>query len=1174
MESVEEIKQLKETIATLESQRLILGDLVVDASVAALQKQIADLRSPFTEERKLVSILFCDIVGSSNMAANRDPEDVLNIVSGALHEMNMAVENLGGTVITYMGDGILAVFGAPKAQEQHAEQAVRAALAIQDRISAYGSFLQANRGLYDFKVRVGVNSGRVVGGGVGTRQGEYTVIGDAVNMAARFEAAAPPGGVLIGETTFQLAGGEDNFETKAWEPIEVKGSPKPQPVYQVLRGRKSRQSRVSVQAPMTGRNSELSVLQAAFQRVSSQLKPEIIHVIGPAGIGKSRLRHEFISWLETLSNPPQVSLGSALGYTANIPYGLVSSLLNATLDMVDTDLMERRREKLHEGLKAAGELSAEHRHGLAALTAVDLEDSKLDDLEPQTRRNVIFESFVTFWSRKSRQSAVVLILEDTHWADALSLDLIYELLVDWQGGQLMLVFFTRSDSHQDVRYAELRAKSDEAAFIEIYLHELDSAETRLLVQGLLASKNVPAELVSAIDEQAEGNPFFVEEIVNSFLEDGTLVHQKEGWKLTSDLAEIQVPDTVQGVLAARIDRLDPDDKQTLQHAAIIGRSFAQQVLAGILEREIEESLSNLSERDFITKMGRATLTDDWEWLFRHVLVQEVAYESVLVEVRRKLHCRIANYLEAIAPDRIDELAPTMALHFERGGLWDRAIFYLTRTAERAAGEFALREALASYDQAVELAEKHPENIPQETLLEIYEKRGDVRALAYEFEGAESDFRLGLAAARRDHDQTREQSLLVRLGFLYRTADRLEEAVEYLKTGLDVARQSGDLRAVADILYHLGTVAWTEGDNNTALAYQQEAADICRELGLSDLVAVQALHGLAEAQQWAGNPREAVENYKQSIILSRQIGDKSYESENLYMLADCLGYGGIGDYELARQSVNLALDISRMARMDGHSTPALLVAGFIYGRAGDYQQGFSFLNEALAWSEKLGVIRFQTAVYIHMAILYREINLDEKARDVDALGLQIAEDHGVGFYLLGLRAGLAIDRLRLGDLDVGQELLESYDLTRRKGQWMHGVSYLQGLAEWALASGELQDALNYSLKMGEIAAAGGMRDNAARARIYQGQVFTALGDFEAAETELKIVQKVAAEIKGVRLQWDTYAALEKLYRAWGKDAQADLQLARVITIVNQIRENLKADDLKVGLPDFPAEIGKQ
>ncbi len=262
-----------------------------------------------------------------------------------------------------------------------------------------------------------------------------------------------------------------------------------------------------------------------------------------------------------------------------------------------------------------------------------------------------------------------------------------------------------------------------------------------------------------------------------------MIRQRDGWELTRELADIKVPDTIQDVLAARIDRLDADNKQTLQHAAIIGRSFSQQLLTDLMDRETGEALEKLGERDFVQNMGQATASIiDCEWLFRHVLVQEVAYKSALVEIRRTIHRRIATYFQSNAQDRVDDLAPTLALHFERSSR-DRAVAYLLRAAERAARIFALREALTFYDRAVKMAESHPEDIPHETLLEVYEKRGDVRALAYKFVGAEADFRFGLDAARTSGSRVREQRLLVRLGFLFATAIRLEEAIAYLKAGL-------------------------------------------------------------------------------------------------------------------------------------------------------------------------------------------------------------------------------------------------------------------------------------------------------------------------------------------------------------------------------------------------------
>ena len=1166
MDQEEKSQQLKNAIVALEAQRTILGDLVVEASISALQKEIASLRPAYIEERKLVSILFCDIVGSTRIAADRDPEVVLTIVNGALQEMNQAIEFFGGTVSRYMGDGILAIFGAPKAQERHAEQAIRAGLAIQDRMAVYADQLRQEHDLPNFQARVGINSGHVVGGVVGGEHGEYTVIGDAANLASRFEAAAPPGAVLVGESTYHLAGGERILDTEALVPIAVKGSLKAQRVYLVKRLHAFPKLIGAAQAPLTGRSSEMTTLQESFQRINEQQTLAFIQVIGPAGIGKTRLRREFTAWLESSPIPHHLYLARALTFSGSTPYALASSLLKAAMNIVDTDTLEQRRENLLAGWQEIGSLSEEHLHGLAALTAVNLEKNSLDDLDPQARRDVIFESFITFWQRQAEQSLLVLVLEDTHWADELSLDLLEKLADALRNTGLLLIFISRPARRQEGRYLTLKSRLDKAFLSPIILKELDLGQTGRLVKGLLAFNEVPLDLIRGIDDKAQGNPFFIEEIVNSLLEDGSLMNQDGAWVLTKDMAAVQVPDTIQGVLATRIDRLEQDDKQILQYAAIIGRSFAQKVLAGLFEREIEGPLESLRERDFIVKSGRMALEDDWDWLFRHVLVQEVAYESVLIEIRRKTHYRIALNLESIAQDRVDELAPTMAHHFQYGQQWDRAIFYLVQAAEHAAQMFALQDALSFFDRAIDLGEAHPREIPPNTLLDIFEKRGDARALAYEFDSAEVDFRICLAEARRAGDRKREQSLLVRLGFLFRTADRLEDAVEYLQAGLEVARRSADRRAVADTLYHIGTVAWTDGDIVAALRYQEEAVDICQQLELQDLVAVQALHGLAEAQTWVGNPRQAVENFQKSIQLARQIGDKSYESENLFMMAyACLNDSGIADYDLGLESVEQALEISRKARLDGHTAPALFVAGAIYGAIGDYKKGFEYINEAIAWSENLGVVRFKTVAYYSLAGLYRDINLFEKALDAGARGLKIAVDNQIEFNLNGLRASVAIDRLHLRDLSVEQELLSTLGLAQENGQGIHVLRCLEGLAEWAAAVEDWPLLLHYCRKMEEIAADGGQWGSAARAGKFRAVAFIAMGEFQTAENELKRVVKIANKIRGVRFISDVHAAMEQLYRAWGKEAQADEEAAQVVAIVEQIRANLQDAELQIGLP---------
>ena len=272
---------------------------------------------------------------------------------------------------------------------------------------------------------------------------------------------------------------------------------------------------------------------------------------------------------------------------------------------------------------------------------------------------------------------------------------------------------TRPVTEIGAKVLEIRKRIPKHVYTEIRLGELSQDETAKMVGSLLQTRGLPSWLVDTITDRAEGNPFFVEEIINTFIHDGTLKSENGDWIVTRNVADIHVPDTVQGVLAARIDRLDPDLKRVIQHAAIIGRTFWQKLLSDLINEDIESGLTSLTELDFVLEHGRAALMEDWEWIFRHVLVQEVAYDSVLKEVRKHVHRQIAEWIEKQASDRVDELAPTLARHYELGHIWDKSIDYLSRAADRSRRLFAMREALRFYDRAIALAENHSDAFSRE-----------------------------------------------------------------------------------------------------------------------------------------------------------------------------------------------------------------------------------------------------------------------------------------------------------------------------------------------------------------------------------------------------------------------------------------------------------------------------
>jgi tetratricopeptide (TPR) repeat protein len=700
------------------------------------------------------------------------------------------------------------------------------------------------------------------------------------------------------------------------------------------------------------------------------------------------------------------------------------------------------------------------------------------------------------------------------------------------------------------------------------LRDLTPSETNSVVRSLLGSAAIPDALLETIAETTQGNPFFIEEVINTLIEEGALRQVDGDWQLTRAMGDIHVPDTVQGVLAARIDRLGHEAKRLLQHAAIVGRIFWQQLLADLLGSDVDSPLAHLSEREFIRRLGRAVLVEDWEWIFRHALVQEVAYESVLKESRRQVHRQVAEWLEARAADRPDDLAPTLAYHFEQSQVWDKAIAFLAHAANRAKGLFAMRDALRLYDKALALAEAHAESVEKDTVLRLRQGRGGARALAGEFDGALADLQAVRGAAHAAGDADWERGLLSELGMIFRRLDDYDQSKALLREALELARISGDQRAAADILYHLGTVAWSEGKNTEAAAYHQEAVDICQTHGLTDLVAVQALHGRAEAYAFSAQAEKAAEFYTESLGLARQIGDRSYESENLQMLGGVnTGLMGTADLTNAVALAEESLAIARAAKLEWHVAPSLMTLGIALGEAGDYSRGIANLEECARFAESHGAHRFVSITLAWLGSLLLDLNLHERAISTLSKGSQAASAIGGGFWLPGLQSSLAVAHLRQGRLDVEPQLQEAYDLAKSRGQELLVLGGLEGLAELAVAQGHGEAAVAYADEMLALADRGGLRQYAASAHRWRGEALLASKAYETAEAELQRAAEMAEDIGRVRLSWDAHAALARLYRAQGQDDLVARHDAAVREIVNRIADNLQDADLRAGLPVF-------
>lgn len=750
-----QLEELQRAMAALEAQRQTLGNAAADAALAGLRQQAAALgkqlgieaASPPSErlsnlrqaapqaltekilatrgriegERKPVTILFADIVGSTPLAEQLDPEEWKEIVSGAHRRVSAAVYRYEGIIAQLLGDGVLAFFGAPLTHEDDPARAVRAGLDIQLAMREYAHELAGY--VRNFQMRVGINTGTVVVGAVGSDMHvEYLAIGDAVNLAARLQSAAKPGAVLISGSTARLV--KAVFELKDLGEITVKGKVEPVAVYEALEIKSAPESGRGIEgltSPLVGRERELEIVRAALQSLGEG-HGQIVSVIGEAGIGKSRLveeakstKGEDLHWLEA----------RALSYGQTISFWSITELLKADLGLSEGDPEAKIKVSLRRRLNTLfGERTAEFMPYLMNLLSLKLEGEladRLKALDAETLKRQTLSTITDYFARLAEHRPTVLVFEDLHWADASTLEALESLLALTDRVPLMLLLLFRHEREHGSWHIKVKAETDFAhRYSEVMLKPLSADDSEQLVNNLLDVAHLPESTRLLILNKSEGNPFYLEEIIRSLIEQGALVRANQHWEATAKVVNVSIPDTLQGVLLARIDRLEEDVRRTLQMAAVIGRSFLYRLLEAIAEaeRQLDAQLSQLQRADLVREKTRRP---ELEYIFKHSLTQEAAYNSLLVERRREFHRKVGEAIEQQFADRRDEFYGLLAHHFAAAGEREKAIDYSRSAARRAVEVFAYEEAVQQLQPALGLIQ--PDDI--RTRLEVLEQLGDV-----------------------------------------------------------------------------------------------------------------------------------------------------------------------------------------------------------------------------------------------------------------------------------------------------------------------------------------------------------------------------------------------------------------------------------------------------------------
>jgi class 3 adenylate cyclase/tetratricopeptide (TPR) repeat protein len=960
------------------------------------------------EERRQVTVLFADLSGYTAFAERLDPEAVKSLVDRALMRLGHEVARYGGTVDKYIGDNVMAIFGAPVAHEDDAERAVRAGLGMQAAMGEVNDGLPAGA---HFALRVGVNTGEVLAGAVGDA---YTVVGDTVNVASRLQTAARPGSVTVGERT--MRGTDAAVRYEALEPLDLKGKAERVPAWEavgLIAEHSVRRVGPASESPLIGRQQELTALDSLYERVVREDSSHLVTIVGEAGVGKSRLLRELERRLAEQPSAPTVRTGRCLPYGSGIVFWALGEVLRAECGILESDSSEQAWEKLRSyvGDLMGKTTTASDREAalIGRLLGVDVPAELVpDEDDPERLRESFLAALRGGIEAIATRRPFVIAFEDIHWADDGMLDAI-EHLAQWVRAPLLLVCLAR-DELLDRRPGWGGGRRSAT---QLMLSPLSDEHSRALVRALLPGGH---EVVPAVAERSGGNPLFAEEMARRIAEEGTI-------------QAAELPDTVQAVLAARLDSLDPFERRLVQQASVVGRTFPEDALASVARaegRDLRRALRSLQEKDILAPATDGGLAEDRELAFKHVLIRDVAYGMLPKAVRSRKHFEVGAFIEERFGDRTDEVVALLAEHYGRAAalgresgvappeldaMRSRALHFLEEAGDAAALLYANREAVAHYRHARAIC-------PQDGRAEgvrIGEKLGDVS---------------------------------LRLG-------RVDEAIGVWSDCLEWHRGQEDLERVADLHRKIGAALSHKGERKAAIEHYQKGINLLKD----------------------GPPRiELVRLYEEAAWLYLHTGDNMlaiYASEKALRLAERLDetraasrahgifgrvFGRIGDVEKARQNLERAVELARGSD-DGETILALSALGRqLEISEADVSGARAVYEEALALAEQVGMLPAQVELHAWLAQLAAyAADWEQVERSTDASAVLAEREGLVGKLCLpyALRGLLRWREGRIGEATV--LFHRAHELAEQVGWSEIAFQALFGLAVALRDQGDLDGA---------------------------------------------------------------------------------------------------------------------
>jgi class 3 adenylate cyclase/tetratricopeptide (TPR) repeat protein len=914
---------------------------------AHLAEKILTARPTLAGERKQVTVLFADLKDSTELIRGLDPEAAQQLLDPALHCMMDAVHRFEGTVNQVLGDGIMALFGAPIGHEDHALRACYAALAMQAAMRATTEEVRRTRGL-ELRMRVGLNSGEVVVRAIGNDlHMDYSAVGETTVLAARMEQTAIPGTIRLPAATLRLV--EGLVQVSALGPVPVKGLAEPVEVFELV-GASAVRRRLQAAAargltPLVGRQPELETVQQALARAQTG-HGQVVALVGDAGVGKSRLVYELIHSHRTQGW--QVLESASVSYGKATPYFPVIDLLKRYCHVDDGDDTRTVRAKVTGQVLTLDETLQETIPALLTLLDAVPDDSPFRHLEPPQRRQRTLEALKRVLLRESQVQPLLLVFEDLHWIDTETQALLDRLVESLPTASLLLLVNYRPEYQHGwgskTYYTQLRLDPLQPASAEEFLHALLGDDPSL------------APLKQLLIARTEGNPFFLEESVRTLIEIGILGGTPGAHRLLQPLQGMPVPATVQAVLAARIDRLPPEDKRLLQTAAVIGADvpFALlRAIAEVPEAALHRGLAHLQAAEFLYE---TRLFPEQEYTFTHALTHEVTYGSLLLERRRALHARIVEALEALAPERAAEQVERLAQHALRGEVWGKAVPYCQQAGARAYDRAAFREAAAYIDQALQALAHLPEHDDTRVLaIELRLALGDPLSALGEYRRSRALLSEAEALARALDDRARLGRVLASMANRLRMTGDTDRAMATGQQALALAVELGDSALQMQASYNLGTAYYVVGDFRRAaelLRWNVEAVDRESRTPSTDWRLL--------SQAWLARTLSALGAFAEG----RRHGEEALRLATLegrgqtpIVVHGCLGdlYLAQGDLDHAIRVYDQGLALCRASGSRNFLRPIMAGLGYATALQGRLAEGRALLEEAISESSRTATL---------------------------------------------------------------------------------------------------------------------------------------------------------------------------------------------------------------------------